>query len=988
MAATLSGSRGASRVRASERRELEQQLRQRVSGEVRFDPFSRVLYSTDASIYQMEPVGVVIPRSAADVQATLEVARDNRVPVLPRAGGTSLAGQTVNHAIVMDFSKYLNRTLEVNREESWARVQPGIVLDQLNRELLPYGLMYAPDPTTSSRACVGGGVGNNTCGAHSVIYGKTLDHIKELDVILADARAAHFRPLDSAELEAKLSGAGLEAEIYRGVRRLARDNDAHIRARYPNIMRRVSGYNLDEFLNEPVGPYAGSAAGHGFNLTRMVVGSEGTLCVATEAKVNLVPRPAMTALSVAHFHDIFQASEAVKEILNHDPSSIEIMDKNVLDRSRQSLGLGNAMSIIVPDPATGENPGAVLAVEFYGESEGELKAKMEGLKQDLARRRLGYACVSLLDRADQANVWNVRKNGLGLLMSMHGDAKPLPFVEDTAVDPETMGEFVRRFDEIVRSHGTEAAYYGHASVGCLHIRPVVSLKDQAGVDRMYAIADEISDLTRDFGGSLSGEHGDGIVRGVWTEKMFGPEIYQLFRELKATWDPDGIMNPGKIIDCPPMTENLRYGPNYRAQPLPATLDFSLDADFAGAVEMCNGMGACRKLDGTMCPSYMATREEEHSTRGRANLLRAAMSGKLPEGAMTSQRLYDALDLCLECKGCRAECESGVDLAKLKYEFLDNYYKANGMPLRNRVFGNIAKLSEWGSRFAPFSNWAAASPIGKLLSGSLLGIHPNRQAPKFARQTFPQWFRSRPGHPPATAGTVALLNDTYMNYNYPEIGRAAVALLEAAGFKVELADAPCCGRPMISKGMMDAAAANARHNVSLLHAYAGNGVPIIGCEPSCLLTLRDEYPQLAPGEQAQTVARQAFLIDEFLAKLKAEGRLNIEFRDTPKQILFHAHCHQRSLAGTAASLNALRLAPGYRVELTNAGCCGMAGSFGYEKEHYRLSMDIGAQSLFPAVNAKGPDWEVAVMGVSCRQQIEHGTGRRARHLAEVLAEALG
>ena len=992
----------ASRIRASQRRELEQELRQRVSGEVRFDPFSRVLYSTDASIYQMEPVGVVIPRSAADVQAVVEVARENGVPVLPRAGGTSLAGQTVNHAIVMDFSKYLNQVVEVNREESWARVQPGIVLDQLNRELLPYGLMYAPDPTTSSRACVGGGIGNNTCGAHSVIYGKSLDHIMELDVILSDASATHFRPLDSAELEARLSGAGLESEIYRGVRRLSQDNDAEIRARYPNIMRRVSGYNLDEFLTESIGPYAGSAlsveqGGHGFNLTRMVVGSEGTLCVATEAKVNLVPRPTMTALSVAHFQDIFQASEAVKEILNHGPSSIEIMDKNVLDRSRQSLGLGNAMSIIQGDP------GAILAIEFYGESEDELTAKMEGLKQDLERRRMGYACVNLLDRAAQANVWNVRKNGLGLLMSMHGDAKPLPFVEDTAVDPETMGEFVRRFDEIVRNHGTEAAYYGHASVGCLHIRPVVSLKNQEGVNRMYSIAEEIADLTREFGGSLSGEHGDGIVRGVWTEKMFGTEMYNIFRELKSTWDPDGIMNPGKIIDCPPMTENLRYGPDYNAQSLPASLDFSIDTNFAGAVEMCNGMGACRKLDGTMCPSFMATRDEEHSTRGRANLLRAAMSGKLPEGTMTSQRLYDALDLCLECKGCRAECESGVDMAKLKYEFLDNYYKANGLPRRNRTFGNIANLSKWGSRFAPISNWIASSPIGKLLSGSLLGIHPNRKPPQFARQTFPQWFRSRKENdsslslqgragvgasPPVASQTVVLLNDTYMNYNYPEIGKAAVALLEAAGYKVELADAPCCGRPMISKGMMDAAKANARHNVSLLHAYAGNGVPIIGCEPSCLLTLRDEYPQLVPGEQARTVASQSFLIDEFLAKLKAEDKLNIEFKDTAKQILFHAHCHQRSLAGTASSLNALRLAPGYRVELTNAGCCGMAGSFGYEKEHYQLSMDIGALSLFPHVNAKGNDWEVAVMGVSCRQQIEHGTGRRARHLAEVLADALG
>ena len=1010
---TLAGGR----IRAAERRELEQALRERVAGEVRFDPVSRVLYSTDASIYQMEPLGVVIPHSVDDVLAVMEVAAANRVPVLPRAGGTSLAGQTVNHAIVMDFSKRLNSVLEVNREESWARVRPGIVLDQLNRELRPYGLMYAPDPSTSSRACVGGGVGNNTCGAHSVIYGKTLDHIMEVDVVLSDGAPAHFRPLTPAELEARLSGAGLESDIYRGVRRLAQENAPEIAARYPNIMRRVSGYNLDEFVTDTP-----------FNLTKMVVGSEGTLCVVTEAKVNLVPRPTMTGLAIVHFADIFGASEAVKDILEHHPSSIEIMDKMVLDRSRQSARLAANMSFIEGDP------GAILAVEFYGESADELHGKLEGLKLDLQLKRHGYACVNLLDRAAQAMVWQVRKDGLGLLSSMHGDAKPLPFVEDTAVDPERMGDFVREFDEIVRNNGTEAAYYGHASVGCLHIRPVVSLKNQEGVDRMFVIADEISDLVKEFGGSLSGEHGDGIVRGVFTEKMFGPEMYQIFRDLKRTFDPDGIMNPGKIIDCPPMTENLRYGPDYRAQAIPTKLDFSLDGDFAGAVEMCNGMGACRKLEGTMCPSFIATREEEHSTRGRANLLRAAMSGKLPEGSITGRRLYEALDLCLECKGCKAECESGVDMAKLKYEFLANYFQANGTPRRNRIFGNIARLSAWGSRLAPLSNWAAGSPPGKLLARALLGLHPNRKLPPFVRQTFPQWFRSRGAglspHPTAApprrrpaapsaagtgelnapppsatiqpnghyfpegepqdftaAGTVLLLNDTYMNYNYPQIGQATVRLLEAAGFKVELADAPCCGRPMISKGLMAQAQRNAEYNVKLLHAYAGNGVPIIGCEPSCLLTLRDEYPQLAPGPQAETVAQHAFLIDEFLVKLRAEGRLNLEFSGLEKQVLFHAHCHQRALAGTAASLAALRLPPGYTVELVEAGCCGMAGSFGYEKEHYDLSVQIAHQSLAPAVNAKGADWEVAVMGVSCRQQIEHTTSRRARHLAEVLADAL-
>ena len=958
------------RIHASERGDIENALKRRVSGEVRFDPFSRVLYSTDASIYQMEPVGVVIPRNVDDVLAVIEVAKGNGVPVLPRAGGTSLAGQTVNHAIVTDFSKYLNQIIEVNQEEQWARVQPGIVLDDLNRQLLPYGLMYAPDPTTSSRACVGGGVGNNSCGAHSVIYGKTLDHIKEVSVILSDGTQSHFKEVETRELEAKLSGVGLESEIYRGVRRLAQENITEIEARYPNIMRRVSGYNLDEFLTDSP-----------FNLTKMVVGSEGTLCVITEIKINLVPRPTMTALGVVHFQDIFGASDAVQHILEHDPSSIEIMDSNVLERSRQSAGLASNMGFIEG------NPGAVLVVEFYGESETELTAKTNELKEDMARRGHGYATVNMLDRAAQASVWAVRKNGLGLLMSMRGDAKPLPFVEDTAVDPDRMGDFVRKFDEIVRNHQTEAAYYGHASVGCLHIRPVVSLKSQEGVNKMVSIADEISDLVKEFGGSLSGEHGDGIVRGVWNEKMFGPEIYRLFQKLKGTFDPDGIMNPNKIIDCPPMDQNLRYGGDYQAPSLPTKLDFSIDTDFAGAVEMCNGMGACRQHVGTMCPSYVATRDEEHSTRGRANLLRAALSGKLPEGTMTSKRLWEAMDLCLECKGCKSECESGVDMAKLKYEFLDQYQRVNGVPLRNRVFANINRLSAWGSRAAPFSNLAASNPIGKMVSQMLLGVHPQRKVPKFVRQTFANWFDARENPTAQAANAVVLLNDTYMNYNYPEVGRAAVALLEAAGLKVVLSETKCCGRPMISKGLLDDATANAVSNIDQLYAYAELGIPVIGCEPSCLLTFRDEYPQLVRDERAKKVAENSFMIDEFLMKLQEDGKLQLNMGKLEKKVLFQAHCHQKAEMGTATSMASLRLAPGYQVELVNAGCCGMAGSFGYEKEHFDLSMKIGEEALFPAIRAKDEDWELAVMGVSCRQQVEDGTGRKARHLVEVLADAL-
>jgi FAD/FMN-containing dehydrogenase/Fe-S oxidoreductase len=982
----------ANRVRDREREELARELRRRVSGEVRFDPFSRVLYSTDASIYQMEPVGVVIPRSVEDVLAVVEVARDHGVPVLPRAGGTSLAGQCVNHAIVIDFSKYLNRLLEVNQEEHWARVQPGIVLEHLNRQLAPHRLQYAPDPTTASQACVGGGIGNNSCGAHSVIYGKTIDHVKELQVVLADGAQAHFRPVEAPELEARSSGPSLEAAIYRGVRRIAQEHQAEIQARYPKIMRRVSGYNLDDFTDDSR-----------FNLSRMVVGSEGTLCVMTEAKVNLVVRPAMTSLSVLHFADIFQASEATSQVLQHSPAAVEVIDRMVLDRCRESLGFAQNLSFLEG------NPGAVLLVEFYGDSEAELTAKMTALRDDMARRRLGYACVNLLDRRAQATVWSVRKSGLGLLMSIHGDAKPIPFVEDTAVAPERLGEYVRRFDEIVRSHHTEAGYYGHASVGCLHIRPLISLKAPQGIATMVSIAEAISDLVLEFGGAMSGEHGDGIVRGVWTEKMFGPQIYAALREVKKTFDPQGIMNPGKIIDCPPMTENLRYGPDYQPKSILTKLDFSADGGYAGAVELCNGQGACRKLDGTMCPSYMATREEEHSTRGRANLLRAALSGTLPAGTLTSRRLFEALDLCLECKGCKAECPSGMDMAKLKYEFLGQYYKANRMPLRSWVFAHINRLNRLGSRLAPFSNWGARSPIGKLVSRTILGLHPQRPLPPFVRQTLPQWFNSRltrhlptsglqtPGYrvppearslkPETSRGTVVLFNDTFMNYNYPQIGKAAVELLEAAGFQVILANARCCGRPMISKGLLDEAAACARFNVDLLYPYAEQGIPIVGCEPSCLLTLKDEYPELLKDDRSRKVAEHSFLFEDLLMRLKDKGELDLEFQDLPKKVLFHGHCHQKALVGTANSLRALRLPPGYQVEQTNAGCCGMAGAFGYEKEHFQISMTIGEQTLFPAVRAKGPDWEVAVTGISCRQQIEQGTGRPARHLVEVLRDAL-
>ena len=953
--------------------QLEVDLQRLVQGEVRFDRYSRALYSTDASIYQMEPVGVVLPRDQDDVIAVLKTASRYGIPVLPRGGGTSLGGQGCNHAVVLDFSKYMHSILEVSPEERWVRTQPGITLDELNYHMHPHGLHYAPDPTTSNRANVGGGIGNNSCGSHSVLYGKTVDHVKAVDVVLANGDTAHFGPLLGASLETRVNQDTLEGHIYREIRRLARENREEILHRYPRIMRRVSGYNLELFVEE--GPV---------DLTKIVVGSEGTLVTVTEATLNLVPLPNMKGLAVLHFRTLIQSMEATVAILEHHPSAIELVGQMILHRTRESLGFAKRMTFVEGDPE------AILLVEFYGESEQELRSKLTALQRDMERRGLTYATVLTTDPAEQANVWAVRKAGLGLLMAVKGDTKPLPFVEDTAVAPEKLPEYIRRFNEIILSHNTTAGYYGHASVGCLHIRPMVNLKEETGVETMVSIAREITDLVLEFGGALSGEHGDGIVRGVWNEKMFGPVVYNAFRELKCAFDPQGIMNPGKVIDCPPMTENLRIGPHYKTLPMETYLDFSEDGGFGRSVELCNGMGACRKfLDGTMCPSYMVTREEEHSTRGRANALRAVLSGGLPAQELTSKRLYDVLDLCIECKGCKAECPSNVDMAKLKYEVLTRYYQAHGLPLRARLFGHIAALNRLGCRFAPFSNWGSRNPFTRWLLHLVVGIDHRRQLPPFARPTLPAWFRRQKRDVKApTRGKVVLFNDTFMDYNYPQVGRAATRLLEAAGFEVLLVDKRCCGRPLISKGMLPKAREWARDNVDRLYPYAQQGIPIVGCEPSCLLTLRDEYPDLLRDDKARMVASQTYMVEEFLQKLAEEGQLGLEFRPVERHILFHGHCHQKALVGTEPAMKALRLVPGHQVTLINSGCCGMAGSFGFEKEHYNISLAMGAQRLFPIIQApEHADYQIAISGVSCRQQIQHATGKEPRHLVEFLAEAL-
>ena len=957
----------------SDSRALLEELRRDVTGEVRSDKMTRVLYSTDASIYQIEPIGVVIPRNEEDVVAVVEGANRYGVPVLPRGAGTSLAGQSVGHAIVIDFSKYMRQVLEVNAEEGWVRTQPGIILDELNRQIEPHGLHFAPDPSTSNRANVGGALGNNSCGAHSVVWGKTVDNVRELKVVLSNGDRATLGLLHPEEIEAKIRGDGLEGEIYRQLIPIGETNQQEIRERYPAIQRRVSGYNLDEFVGDS-----------GLDMARFVVGSEGTLLSITEAKLRIVPRPSHKALAVLHFREMIEAMEASVSILDLRPAAVELVDSMIIEQAQTNLEYSRMMDFVEDDPR------AILIVEVTGESEKDVSSRLDELDHRMERSGLGYATRRLVKPEDQARAWAVRKAGLGLMMNVKGDAKPLPFVEDTAVAPEALPEYVRRFEEIVRDHGTTAGYYGHASVGCLHIRPMINLKLQDDVDRMLSIANQVSDLVLEFGGAMSGEHGDGLVRSMWIEKMFGPQIYEAFRQVKRAFDPNAIMNPGKIVDAEPMERNLRTGPAARTVDLKTGFAFAEEGSFASAIEMCNGQGACRKLDGTMCPSYMVTRDEEHSTRGRANALRAAITGALPVDTLDGERLREVLDLCLECKGCKAECPTNVDMAKLKYEFLDRYHKANGHSMRDRVFGNISDLSRLGSFFAPLSNWTLRSQAFKGLLQNMAGIDARRTLPPFASQTFAQWFKARGGSPAvnATKGQVVLFPDTFTNYSHPELGRAATMVLERLGYQVVLPRTRCCGRPMLSKGMMDKARRNARSNVETLFPYVNSGAKLVGLEPSCILSFRDDYLDLLDGDpRARAIADATMLVEEFVLFAQQSGIPAIEFAREPGKILLHGHCHQKALVGTGAAMEVLRSIPGCEPQEIQTGCCGMAGAFGFEKEHYDISMEIGEQSLFSAIRSQTGDFGVVSEGVSCRQQIEDGTGLPARHLVEVLTDAL-
>ena len=957
--------------------DLERELGKVIRGDVRFDAGSRLLYSTDASMYQVEPVGIVIPRDADDVRAAIETAAKHKVAVLPRGGGTSLTGQTVNHALVLDFSRYMDRVLEVNAEELWVRVQPGLVQDNLNHHVRPQGLGFGPDTSTSSRATLGGMLGNNSGGSHSIAYGLTVEHVIELTTVLADGSRAVFGEVTPDEFAAKCRAPGLEGQIYREVARIRDAYADDIRTKYPPHWRRVMGYNLNELVPEIGRRHATNGT---LNMARLIVGSEGTFVSVVEAKMRLIRRPKKTAVEVIHYREIQEALESSSSLLETGPYAVELTDKMILDLARNNIEQSQRMGFVHGDP------GAIMIVEYAGETDAEVRAKIEALDARRQRERFGYEAHVAYDGAEQASIWKLRKAGLGLLLGMKGDKKPIAFVEDTAVAPQHLAEFVSRFREIFAKHDTEGAYYGHCSVGCLHIRPVIDLKTPRGLEQVKAIADEITDLVVRFNGTISSEHGDGRARSPYLERMYGPRIMQAFRELKRAFDPDNRMNPGNIVAPAGVTEHLRYGTQYTTWEPKTLLDFSEQGGFAASIEMCNGVGACRKtLEGTMCPSYMATKDEEHSTRGRANALRAVLSGRLPAKEFTGRRLYEVMDLCLECKGCKAECPANVDMAKLKYEFLHHYYQANGLPLRNRLFGRIARMNRLGARMPALVNWLSNLTPSRWALEKIAGIDRRRPLPALAAQTFTDWFARRT--PPAAAprGEVVLFNDTFTTYNVPEIARAAVGVLEAAGYRVVLVDRKCCGRPLISKGMLGEAREHALWNVERLAPYARRGVPIVGLEPSCLLTLRDETVDLVRTDDARAVAKQSFLFEEFLVREHGRG-LELAFGAKGKKALLHGHCHQKALVGTAPTVAALRWA-GFDVQEIDSGCCGMAGSFGFEREHYDISIALGNRRLAPAVKAAPAETEIVAPGISCRQQIQHLAGRRAKHPAEVLLESL-
>jgi FAD/FMN-containing dehydrogenase/Fe-S oxidoreductase len=966
-----------------------QALQAQLDGELFFDELMRRLYATDASIFRELPLAVAYPKHKEDIRKLVRFAREHGTSLIPRSAGTSLAGQCVGTGIVVDISKYMTKVLEINTEEGWVRLQPGVIRDELNAMLRPLGFFFSPNTSTANRCMLGGMVGNNSCGTTSIVYGSTRDHVLALDVVLSDGSDARFSALSKAEFEAKRNGAGLEAQLYnQAYETLSQPAvQAEIREQYPKpaIHRRNTGYAIDILLESEIF----TPGGETFNFCKLLSGSEGTLAFTTEITLHIDPLPAPHEVVVCvHFADLMECMRAVVASMEHQPTACELMDKLVLDCTKANREQSKNRFFIEGDPA------AVLMIEFRGDTREEAEAKANTMIADLKQRHFGYA-YPIVAAPLSKRVWDLRSAGLGVLSNMPGEAKGVACIEDTAVELADLPAYIQEFDDMMAGFGQKSVYYAHAGAGELHVRPILNLKKESDREMLHTIGESMARLVKKYKGSLSGEHGDGRVRAEFIPLMIGEKNYQLLRELKSTWDPHGIFNPGKIVDAPPMNTSLRYEAGQQDKPFDTILEFN--DGILRAAEKCNGSGDCRRLDfagGTMCPSYRATRNEKDSTRARANALREFLTHSDKANPFDREELYEVMELCISCKGCTSECPSNVDMSGMKAEFLHQYHKSHGVPFRSQVFANIAQLNRFGARISGLSNFFMRNSVTGSLLKSVLGVAPQRSLPPIHGTGLRSWYtknRNRLAPAVPEKGKVYLFCDEFTDFNDTPIGIKAIELLTRLGYRVEMPEHPESGRAAISKGVLLKARDLAIRNVAIFKGLVTADTPLVGIEPSAILSFRDEYPRMVPEqdkETARALGRNALLIDEFLAREIQQGRVTADaFTKAKKKVLLHGHCHQKALSSVDPSAWMLGLPENYTVEVIPSGCCGMAGSFGYEKEHYAVSMNIGELVLFPAVRQAADDVILAAPGTSCRHQILDGTGRKAKHPVEVLWEAM-
>ncbi len=968
------------------------ELSGKFSGELFFDNSSRheaqkLIYSTDASVYQEKPVAVAVPKTIEDIKACIAFANNNHISLIPRAAGTSLAGQVVGKGMVVDISKYFKNVIELNVDERWVRVQPGIIRDDLNAYLRPYGLMFAPETSTANRAMVGGMIGNNSCGLHSIVWGDTRRHLLEAKVYLSDGSEAVFQNFSNAELKTKASGSGLEGKIYAQLLSLLTDlsNQKIIEEKYPKktLTRRNTGYALDILLDE-------MQQGGGFNLCHLLAGSEGTIAFVTEAKLNLIPLPPkQEALVCVHCATLSDALHANNIALQHSPMASELVDKYIMDFTKGHPTYQHNRFFIEGEPE------AMLMVEFMEHNEATLNKKTSQLVEDLMQQGFGYA-YPVIKGPQTKLVWDIRKAGLGLIRNLPGDAQPVNLIEDCAVSPEDLPAYIEDLKLVLDRYKLHASYYAHAGAGELHVEPMINLKTAEGKEIFRNVLKDTVELVKKYNGSLSGEHGDGRLRGEFIPAALGEEVYNLLKQVKNIFDPNAIFNANKIVDTPPMNEQLRYNWNHVQKPVKTIYDFSNDEGILRLAEKCSGSGDCRRSHlsgGTMCPSYMATLQEKDTTRARANILRQFLTNSTNDNPFNHPEIKEVMDLCLSCKACKSECPSSVDVAKMKAEFLQHYYDENGVPFRTKVIANFTKSQRLGILMPGIYNAVVKNNFTSGIVKRIIGFAPKRSLPTVGKTTLKGWYRKRFNTKQNPAGNkkLYLFCDEFTNYNDVEIGKTAILLLEALGYEVTIPDHGESGRTYLSKGVVRQAQKIINKNVELLSKLVTDEIPLIGIEPSAILTFRDEAIDLATPELKQTakgLAKNTFTIEEFLWREFERGNISkSKFRDEKRSLKLHGHCYQKSFGLVDIVKKVLTIPENYEVETIPSGCCGMAGSFGFEKEHYETSMKIGELVLLPAVRETTEDTMIAASGTSCRHQIHDGASRKALHPVEILSQAL-